>query len=49
MKLLIKVQNGSYFLGDKSDNLVDIKCLEVDLFNNERFKILNNFIYIIRN
>lgn len=45
IKLLIKV----YFLGDKSDNLVDIKCLELDLFNNERFKILNNFIYMIRN
>lgn len=48
-KSSIKAQNGSHSSGVKSDNSVDIKRLEVDTSNNEKFKTSNNFIYTIRN
>lgn len=48
-KSSIKEHNGSHSSGDKSDNSVDIKRLELDSSNNERFKTSNNFIHTIKN
>lgn len=44
-----KAQDGSHSSGAKSDNSVEIKRLELDYSDKEKFKTSNSFIYTIKN